>query len=227
MADRLSHVEVLRRNWMHVGASVWLIRPGAGLERPVTEEDRVGEGEALAFHIGDIGLRLWTRRAEAALTGGGLRVSIKSAGPVLVGEIGVTSLPALGQAAWARPPAFWLAWERRRAFRVAVHTYCQVRLSGQVALDEEPLVRRVVNLSTTGAAIEGIPARVGDEATVVLELAPVAPPVTLQVRVVRQESAAMGAHTALAFQPDEAAQAALLQYLLAVSARHLASALRR
>lgn len=228
MPAEVSHVEVLARRWVQPGASVWLVRPAAGTERPIVEEDRLGQGEILAFRVGDVGLRFWTRRAEAALTdSGGLRLSVKSAGPVLVGEVAIIDLPTVGSAFWVGPPVVWTAWDRRRAFRMPVHTYCQVQLGQGEAASDEPLVRKVVNLSTTGAAIEGVPARLGDEVRLILELAPVAPPLALRARVVRQESAAMGAHTALEFQADEADQAVLLQYLLWVSARHLVSALRR
>ncbi len=223
VATPVSHVDVLGRGWVETGASVWILRPDAVGGVETAREARLGEGEIVAFRVGDLGLRLWLRLPGPALTPDGcLRLSIKSVGPLLVGDAPTIDLPQVGVVFWLRPPMVWLAHERRRAFRTPVETYCQVWLDGV----EEPFVRRVINLSTCGAAIEGVPARLGEALRLSLELGPVAPPVALRARVVRQESAAMGAHTALEFEADAAAQAVLLQYLLRVSARHLGSALR-
>ncbi len=227
LPDAVSHVDVLSRQWVRAGASLWLLAPEGGVGALPREEDRVGQGEIVACRIGDIAVRLWVRLPDARLThSGGLRVSIKSSGPVLVGEVTPIDLPAVGPTFWARPPLVWIAWERRRAFRVRVHTFCQIWLPATGSKDE-PLVRRVIDLSTTGMAIESVPGRVGDEVRLVLELAPVAAPLALAGRIVRQESVAVGADTAIAFVPGDAARGVLLQYLLTVSARHLGSALRR
>ena len=66
----------------------------------------------------------------------------------------------------------------------------------------------------------------GDEGRLILERAPAAPPLPLRAHVVRLESTATGAHKRLAFEPAEAAGAVPLPCLPALSARHLASALR-
>jgi hypothetical protein len=224
MWDTVSHLDVCNRNWVQHGASVWVLRPDFEVSERVTEADRLSQGEVLSFRVGDIALRLWTRGQRSPLTPrGGLRLSIKSAGPILVGEVPAIDLPTVGTTFWVRPPVTWRAHERRRAFRVPVHTYAQVWLEGE----EEPLVRRVIDLSVTGCALEGVPARVGESVRLTIELAPVTPSLTLQARVVRQDSAALGAYSGLEFQADKAAQDVLLQYLLHVSARHLMSALRR
>jgi hypothetical protein len=224
MRGIVSHLDVCNRNWVQAGASVWLLRPDARPEAGVREEDRVGQGEILAFRVGDMALRLWTRSLHTPRTAsGGLRLSIKSTGPVLVGEVSLIDLPTVGTTFWVRPPAAWTAYERRRAFRVPVNAFARVWLPGE----KEALVRRVVDLSVAGARLEGIPARLDERVRLELELAPVRPVLEVEATVRRQESAAMGAYTGVEFSLAPGQEEVILQYLLHVSARHLISALTR
>lgn len=223
---RISHLETCQRNWVLPGASVWVLRPGAGptsVEQDaggddVSDRDRIGQGEVLSFKLGDMALRLWTRDlGRTAVSKGRVRVSIKSSGPLLVGDIDMSDAPIVGVTHWARPPLAWRTLERRRSFRVPVSMYARIWTED----GHGPLYRRVVNLSVGGCAVEGVPARVGEHVRIALDLQPVAQEIWLNGHVVRQEGAALGGYTGVRFNDEDAAQPELLQYLLMVSGRQL------
>lgn len=224
--SRISHMEACQRNLVPPGASVWVLRPGTATEPregepdegDVDDGDRVGQGEAVSFRPADMAWRLWTLdSARPAVVRGRLRLSVKSTGALLVGDVDAVDAPRVGVTQWGRPPATWRTLERRRAFRVAVSIYAGVwREDGQ-----GPVVRRVVNLSVGGCALEGIPARVGERVTLSLDLQPVSGEFRTAGRVVRQDGPPLGGYTGIRFDEADAAQPALLQYLLMVSGRQL------
>jgi len=154
-------------------------------------------GELVAAMSREIALRLWdpvpgVNRGDHVR----LRVGVESEGSFFLADVGPAEIPARGEIFWADVPSEWLRVDRRRGYRLDVDLPVEIRTAGGGL----PVLRRMLDLSTSGCRIEAISSPVGSRVELRFAIEPVASEIVVTGRVVRTSESGSSSWSAIAFE---------------------------